>query len=87
MSRRKPGRIRIKLAKMLTELLGRTVQPEDIWDNNYPEARMVDAARWGACLTGGHIHSWDTMNECVRKGIVASPRSNGEMEILVRETE
>jgi hypothetical protein len=84
MSIGKPGRTRIKLAKMLTELLGRPVNPTDIWDNNYPEARMVDAARWGAYLPGGHIHSWDTMGDCVKKGIEASPRSGGEMEISAK---
>ncbi len=74
MSRRRPGRTRIRLAQILSEHLGCAVLPEDIWDNYFPAARWVDAARWGANLTDRnghamHVYSWDTMSECVRTGI------------------
>jgi hypothetical protein len=57
---------------MLSSELGMPVQPDDLWDNNYPEARYLDAARWGASLRDNtrsvQVHSWDTMGECVRNG-------------------
>jgi hypothetical protein len=85
MSRRKPGRTRIKLAKLLTDLLGFSVDPEDIWDNNYPEAKYLDLCRWGAYLKNGrksvHIASWDRMVDCVKEGITMFATDDFSFEI------
>lgn len=72
MSRNKPGRTRIRLAQMLTKALGVPVSPDLIWDNNYPEARLLGLARWGCYVPNGnlviHVCSWDTMGNCVSSG-------------------
>jgi hypothetical protein len=42
-----PGRIRIKLAELLSKELNVEIRPEDIWQNNYPAAKWLDLCRWG----------------------------------------
>src|SRR4051812_23109553 len=72
MSQRKPGKVRKKLADMLSEALGIPVLPDEIWDNNYPLGHYLDLARWGSNVPNGNsgvqVYSWDTMTECVRNG-------------------
>jgi hypothetical protein len=74
---------------MLTESLGFPVRPEDIWDNNYPEARLVDAARWGAWAVRGKfnisIFSWDRMGECVRNGFTVAEDGPASFEVHAKE--
>lgn len=64
---KRPGRLRCKLAEMLSEALGTYVDPAEIWTQTgeYRTNKMHDALVWG----GPHdIGSWDTMTKCVRNG-------------------
>ena len=50
--RRQVGKIRVKLAMLLRRLIpGLELEPEDIWQNNYPAAKYLDLCRWGANVT------------------------------------
>lgn len=71
------GRIRIKLARLLSEELGRDVFPENIWEQNHNAFYgQISCARWGWTWRepGFSFNSsgscWDTMSECVKKGII-----------------
>lgn len=78
MSKRNIGRIREKLADLLTKALTErekreiNVDPEDFWiqEGTYRHVTW-DMARWG--VNNGRvpfvIHSWDTMSDCVKHGI------------------
>lgn len=65
-----PGRIREKLAEMLTKQLGREVHAVDIWRQSPRHIRFYGAAVWGADTYTGKssICSWSTMTECVTRG-------------------
>lgn len=65
-----PGRIREKLAEMLTSQIGREVHAVDIWKQSPRHIRFYGSAVWGADTYAGKssICSWDTMTECVRYG-------------------
>lgn len=65
-----PGRIREKLAEMLSEQIGRPVHAVDIWRQSPRHIRFYGAAVWGADTYTGKssICSWDTMTDCVRHG-------------------
>lgn len=80
-----PGRIRIRLAKVIAETLGCECDPYDIWQNNYPAAKWLDLARWGVdCQFPGtrlNVHSWDTMSECARHGIAEVYRDSTGLEV------
>ena len=67
MRRSGPGRVRHKLAEMLSERLGIEVAPGDIWEQTgaYRTNKMHDALVWGVGVT---IGSWSTMGECVKNG-------------------
>lgn len=89
---RNPGRTRIKLAELLNKEFGTQIQPEDIWDNNYPAAKWLDLARWGvdAEMPDGYrrnIHSWDRMGEIVKHGVVEVDRDSLGMEVTIKERE
>jgi hypothetical protein len=65
-----PGRVREKLAEMLTKALGTPVHAVDIWRQSPRHIRFYGAAVWGADTYQGKrsICSWDTMSDCVRRG-------------------
>ena len=90
MSQRKPGRVRKKLASMLSKALNVPCEPSDIWDNNFLGARQLDAARWGANLSRGRVavmvYSHDLMSECVRHGLyVRQERDSASVEVGAQE--
>jgi hypothetical protein len=82
-----PGRTRIKLAALLSKELGLVIEPEDIWDNNYPAAKWLDLARWGVDARPPgkafkiNVHSWDTMGEIVKKGVAVVSRDHCGIEV------
>lgn len=65
-----PGRIREKLAEMLTKQIGKEVHAVDIWRQSPRHIRFYGSAVWGADTYTGKssICSWSTMTECVRHG-------------------
>ncbi len=72
---KKPGRVRIKLAKMLNEIGFTKVTPEDI-DSQPGDYRkktwdlacwMVDTEKDGIHY---HLCSWSTMSGCIKSGLV-----------------
>jgi hypothetical protein len=93
MSRRKVGRTRERLAEVILRDLGLVVDPADLWmQEGFYRSRYHDLARWGSYdahdpkdppAIKTHIASWDTMTECVRRG-VASFDGGGYVEITVR---
>lgn len=76
-----------RISERLAELLNDALKPErpisasDFWmqHGDYRKARW-DLARWGATVrvNGGDrsVCSWDTMTECVRKGISVTVSDN-----------
>jgi len=83
--RRGPGRIRIKLSEIIKDALGCQCDPQDIWQNNYPAAKWLDLARWGVdCRFAEglkNVHSWDTMSDCVNRGIVIVDKDLFSIEV------
>lgn len=92
----KPGRVRIKLAKLLREM-GYEIEPEQLEEAQgyYRIYAYDDSISWGArCKTGTakwtdrngvkhdhwqdetNIHSWSTMSDCIKYGIVALPQDS-----------
>ena len=67
MRRSGPGRVRRKLATMLSDRLGVDVSPHEIWEQSgaYRTNKMHEALVWGVGTT---IGSWSSMGECVRNG-------------------
>jgi hypothetical protein len=71
-----PGRIRTKLADMLKQQLGITIDPHDMHQNQAPPHRWLDLCRWCADGTNKdgrfvHICSWDRMGDIVKSGTIA----------------
>lgn len=64
------GRARKKISKMLLDQLGIVLEPVEIWQNNTPASRMIDAARWGGYgyINGKkvNVHSWETMGDIIK---------------------
>lgn len=77
MTTNRPGRIRTKLAQMLEEWLAargiyEVVDPRDIWQQPpCDRGPKCDYATWGwsSGQGGTEISSWNTMTECVKRGI------------------
>lgn len=78
---RRPGRIREKLAALLTEATGRHFQASNVWPTmgwrRSSSSFTNDSFRWsaasepgtGACVV---LDSYDTMTDCARRGITIS---------------
>lgn len=71
-----PGRTRVKLAQMIEAAFGCICDPGEMWTNNYPAANWEGLCRWGVTCRfpnglDRNVHSWSTMTECVREGVVA----------------
>lgn len=72
---------------MLQKDCGIKVAPQDIWQNNFPAARIVEACRWGVTGTDkdgnfARVCSWDRMSEIVQSGKIAVITcKNGEYEV------
>jgi hypothetical protein len=72
---RRPGRVRCRIAALLSKELGMEVRPEVIWVQRgiYSHA-TTDAVKWGAhvpvpgTLGTVPVFSWDTMTDCLRQG-------------------
>lgn len=67
------GKTRIRLAEMLTRVLGFTVEPEDFWLQDPTHLRHTwDCAAWGAYVKKDGVTqticSFDPMRLCVRNG-------------------
>ncbi len=88
--RRPVGRVRHKLAEMLTKELGFFVRAESIWRQSPVHIRFYGCAVWGAdgyecvALKDGRVVdaaksvcSWCTMTECVRYGFVVTKDASG----------
>lgn len=73
---RSPGRVRRKLAALLTEATGRQFSPEKLWpaEGWWRSSRSIlnESYRWSAGSEDRLlvVDSYDTMTECVRRGIV-----------------
>jgi hypothetical protein len=68
----RPGRIREKLAALLTEATGRPFYARNIWGaEGYWRRASIDCYRWSAAADdrGPILDSYDTMTECARCGI------------------
>lgn len=92
MSRRKVGKVRQKLAKVLKDQLGITVAPEDLWtQEGFYRNWNHDLARWGcshAIMADGSttaIASWDTMTDCARYGVDSFVDGSWYTEICQRD--
>ena len=91
MARRRVGRTRERLARVLKRDLGLDVAPEDLWmQEGFYRSHYHDLARWGsnAARRSGdplptHIASWDTMTEVCRRG-ATSFNGGGYEEITAR---
>lgn len=74
----KVGRTKQRLAKLLSDRLGVTVNPNDMWMNR--NAEMAGCARWGVWVVieglNVSVYSWDTMTECLKRGFVISHESS-----------
>jgi len=83
----KVGKTKQRMAKMLSEQLGTTIDPNDFWANY--NAEKVGCARWGvwAIINGEsvHVYSWDTMTECVKKGFVFSKERDRTVCVVVND--
>lgn len=76
------GRTRCRLAKLLTEVIGSPIDPEDLdaAQGYYRQQRSGQAAWSGIIVVDGikrTICSWDSMTECVRNGFTVQD-SRGE---------
>lgn len=84
------GKTRIALARLLEEKLRASeslpllsIEPEDLWiqEGAYRNSNW-DLARWGCDVrfSGKYfkVYSWDTMTECVKKGIEVMPPSGSK---------
>lgn len=75
-----PGRMRIRIAKMLKDNLGISVDAYDIFCNNSPSDRHLDMCRWGVdgTLNGTFVHvcSWDRMGDIIKAGCLAVVEDN-----------
>ena len=74
--RGKVGKVRTKLAKLLSEASGCDVQPEDLCRTNPTNQHYEDCCAWSAssCGTkenpvGWHFYSWMPMTELAKAGI------------------
>lgn len=70
------GKVRTKLAKLLTEALGFPVKADDIVaaTGHWRTSKYADVLRWEGFVTNANgsrrsIGSWNTMTECVRNGV------------------
>jgi hypothetical protein len=74
------GRVRKRLAKVLSEHFKTEVNPDEIWEN-----RNMDLARWGvwAKVDGRlyNIHSWSTMGTVIKEGVAEVYRDETAIEI------
>lgn len=83
------GRTRRRLAKLLRETIpGLEIDPEDLNSNLPVYARAeFDCASWGGYGRIGkvqvHVYSWDTMGDCLKKGIdyFKPARTSHEFEV------
>lgn len=70
---RNPGRMRKRLAALLSEKLGVPINPEDIGQNKGPYCVGLDVARWSVRVRldnrNVNVYSWDTMTDCLRHPI------------------
>lgn len=93
MSRRKPGRTRINLAKILCDALPDVdVQPEDLCEAQgyYRITAYDDTYRW-ECFARLRAHpnvnvvfgSFSSMTDCVRHGVVVTRGRRGPLDIDV----
>lgn len=66
------GKIRIKMAKLLSKELGVLIQPHEIWIQlPVYRTRYWDCALWGSNIAGiGSLCSWSKMTDCVRYGFI-----------------
>lgn len=79
---RRPGRIKVKLAEMLSQSLGTFIDPYELRDaaGYWRTDRRSEALRWEGPLG---IGSWSTMSDCVRYGFdiehgcIAAPTTLG----------
>jgi hypothetical protein len=87
------GRVRERLAALISEATGCTVRPEDL-SSQIPH---YASPKWDCCSWDGegtnslglpvHYSSWDTMTECVRNGIDVTKEDAFQYEIHARETQ
>lgn len=95
---REVGKTRIKLAKLIEKLTGCLVEPHRILRTNPYHRKWEDCCAWDCWATRPgaqpqmvHIYSWDTMTECVQRGIVLvyAPDHHSydkfDMEVCVNE--
>lgn len=92
------GKTRIKLAALLECELRQVcedetirVAPEDLHSQPTGGSIFCDWATWsGFAYTGAGaaigLHSWYTMTECCRKGIVVERESGLEIQVFAQET-
>lgn len=85
-----PGRIRLKLAKMIQSKLphGWTMRADDLYVNNLVGMARIheDTATWDgyarSAETGArikHMYSYDTMTDCVKYGFDIYPELDWEI--------
>ena len=82
------GRVRLRLAAMLSVELGKFVPPEDITPRLGAWRTRVglDVCRWEGRLPwpgykeGAPVMCWDTMSECVRFGVGVERDSSGGLD-------
>lgn len=83
------GKVRIKLAARIKELLDVDVQPENIQRTNPNHRHFEDCVAWDCWgLQRGRrvqVHSWDTMTVCARKGIVRIGHDSIMIEVCQKD--
>lgn len=88
--RRGIGKMRYRIAEMISELFHCECYAEDIWIQN-PTYAKWDLARWGVnCRINGalrNVHSWDRMTDIIKAGKMVRVNSNSdEYEVCSLET-
>ena len=90
----KPGRIRIRLAELLSVELGWLIDPSDLWPQQgaWRTDVRLDVFRWEGLIPGDEliphqkgrkvgVYCWDSMTDCVRYGVGAEMNRIGGLEV------
>jgi hypothetical protein len=88
---REVGRVRIKLAAMLSRELGVPVIPEELWVQNPAYSRLWGCALWGGFTSNRRsLCSWSRMSDCLKYGFTITrggTNAYADIEISAKEAQ
>lgn len=82
------GRVRRKLAELLSRETGWVVEAHKIGRTNPINQHFEDCCAWDVWCDvpnqtwKGHIYSWDRMTDCVRLGIITDDKEQWDIEVM-----